>query len=404
MSLSNHNVTKGVVLSALMLCLVFSSQIINADVITDPQPNTSVEELSVKETVITPKASANFFRPNLIADVAEEVSPSVVNIDVENVREIKPMTHNGPFNDPIFQRFFGGNPQFKNFQEKPYTKKSVGNGSGVIISDDGYLLTNNHVIKNAETIKVTLSDGRKFDAKVIGKDGFSDIAILKIDATNLKPAKLGSSGNLRPGEWSIAIGSPLGYDHTVTLGIISALSRQINNANVDFIQTDAAINPGNSGGPLVNLDGEVIGINTAIAGIGTSIGFAIPIDVAKEVSQELKTKGFIERPWVGIAMKKLDKTMIKSLGLKEDAKGVVVIQVNPNSPAANANLKPGDIIQRINGKKVADAEEIQDIVRDNKVGTELNIQILRDNEFKALTLETGQWPGSLPIKDDIESN
>lgn len=402
MPFNSNNVNKGLILSSLMLCLLFSNQIINADVNTDSQSGTTVEELTAKETKLTQKPSNGFFKPELIADVAEEVSPSVVNIDVETVSEIQPMAQGVPFNDPFFQRFFGGNPQFKNFENKTYKKKSAGNGSGVIISDDGYLLTNNHVINNAEKIKVTLSDGRKFDAKVLGKDGFSDIAILKIDATNLKPAKLGSSKSLRPGEWSIAIGSPLGYDHTVTLGIISGLSRQISNTNVDFIQTDAAINPGNSGGPLVNLNGEVIGINTAIAGIGTSIGFAIPIDVAKEVSQELKTKGFIERPWIGIAMKKIDQSIIKSLGLKDDTKGVIVIQVNPESPAATANLKPGDIIERINGKKVTDAEEVQNIVRDNKVGTELNIQILRDNEFKALTLETGQWPGSLPVEKTVD--
>ncbi|MGD9581181.1 MAG: trypsin-like peptidase domain-containing protein [Vampirovibrionia bacterium] len=166
MNLSNH-IRKGLIFSALMLCLLINSQTINAETSTTPQNNATVEELTVNETVVAPKAASVFFKPDLIADVAQEVSPSVVNIDVENVKEIKPMVQGMPFNDPFFQHFFGNNQQFNN---KTYTKKSVGNGSGVIISEDGYILTNNHVIKDAETIKITLSDGRKFDAKVIGKE------------------------------------------------------------------------------------------------------------------------------------------------------------------------------------------------------------------------------------------
>ncbi len=338
------------------------------------------------------------FKPDLIADVAEMVSPSVVSIDVENIQEIRTEFRGTPFNSEIFKRFFGFDPNMQQQEDGPKTfkRKSVGNGSGVIISDGGYILTNNHVVKDSEKIKVTLNDGRSLDAKIVGRDGFSDIAVLKVDAKNLTPAKIGTSKKLRPGQWAIAIGSPLGYDHTVTLGIISALSRQISSSNVEFIQTDAAINPGNSGGPLVNLDGEVIGINTAIAGIGTSIGFAIPIDIAREVSSQLVDKGFIERPWVGIAMKELDKTVLKSLGLAEDTNGVVVAQVYPESPAANSGLKPGDIIQRVNGIKINDPAQVQDIVRDNNVNTVLNIQLLREGKFLALELITGQWPGSMP--------
>lgn len=378
----------------LALVLSISSGIAYAE-------NTLETEISQKQSAITQidKRGATFFQPDLIADVAEEVSPSVVNIDVENVQEFKRHLNSFPFQDPIFERFFGfqGKPH-QQPKQKTFKKKSMGNGSGVIINKDGYILTNNHVVKNAQSIKVTLNDGKKYDAKVIGRDGFSDIAVLKIEAENLVPAKLGQSSSLRPGQWAIAIGSPLGYDHTVTLGIISALSRQLSNANVNFIQTDAAINPGNSGGPLVNLNGEVIGINTAIAGIGTSIGFAIPVDIASDVATELIDKGYIKRPWVGIAMRKLDKTIIKSLGLPENTNGVIVIQVNPESPAATSGLQRGDIIQKINGESIDTAAQVQKIVRDKEVGSELNIQLLRNNQLEALSLKTGQWPGSLPVE------
>lgn len=395
---------KSLAIALMLICIVLTSNQLKADETKAPPANPKIDVMTEQATSDKASSKENkalFFQPGLIADVAEDVSPSVVNIDVENVQEFKANFNALPFNNEFFKNFFGKNPNFhmNTPQNKTFKRKSVGNGSGVIVSKDGYILTNNHVVLNAEKIKVTLNDGRKFDAKVVGRDGFSDIAVLKIDANNLKTATLGSSEGLRPGEWAIAIGSPLGYDHTVTLGIISALSRQISNANVDFIQTDAAINPGNSGGPLVNLKGEVIGINTAIAGIGTSIGFAIPIDIAKEVSNQLVTKGFIERPWLGIAMKSLDETTKKSLGMKEDANGVVVVQVNPESPAAASGLKPGDIIQKINGEKVTSSEQVQNIVRDKKVGSELNMQILRDNNFDAIKLETGQWPGSLPVEE-----
>ncbi|MEW5819868.1 MAG: trypsin-like peptidase domain-containing protein [Cyanobacteriota bacterium] len=425
--IQKSNSAKAVLIIMFMTCLFLNNNYLKADTETNNLVKPQVEEAEVlAEEVVKDNSNNNpitkkdtsalsdknvsgkyeslLFKPDLIANVAENIAPSVVNIDVENVQEFKTQFNEFPFHNKFFEHFFGAVPNIPNQpnmdpKNKTFKKKSLGNGSGVIVDNKGHILTNNHVIKNAETIKVTLKDGRKFDAKVIGKDGFSDIAVLKIDAKDLKPASLGTTDDLRPGEWAIAIGSPLGYDHTVTLGIISALSRHISNANVDFIQTDAAINPGNSGGPLVNLNGEVIGINTAIAGIGTSIGFAIPIDVAKEVSDELITKGFIERPWVGIAMRSLDNTIRKSMGMNEDINGVIVVQVNPESPAADSGLKPGDIIQRIDGNKINDADQVQSIVRSKKVGSELNLQLLREGELLAIPLKTGQWPGSLPIEE-----
>lgn len=333
---------------------------------------------------------------NLIADVAEDIAPSVVNIDVKKANKTA-MTAS-PFNDDFFQRFFGLQPS--PFQQQMPQRMPIirGNGSGVVISNEGHILTNNHVVNGAEEIDVTLNDGRKFTAKVIGRDTFSDLAIIKMDgATNLKPAVLGTSGNLRPGEWVIAVGSPLGFDHTVTLGIVSALSRQVPdiNSNVEFIQTDAAINPGNSGGPLVNLNGEVIGINTAIAGSGQNIGFAIPVDTAKKIVTDLISNGHVTRPWIGISMAELKPDLAKSLGIPENIKGVIVAQVMPNSPSFRAGFQQGDIIQRINGKAVNTPKEIQDLVRSKPIHSEFNIQILRNGQMNAVTLRTETLPDQL---------
>jgi serine protease Do len=277
-------------------------------------------------------------------------------------------------------------------QQAPMVK---GNGSGVIISADGDVLTNNHVVQGADDIMVTLNDGRKLKAKVIGRDTFSDIAILKIQgATKLKPARLGVSKTLRPGEWVIAVGSPLGFDHTVTVGIVSALSRQVPdiNANVEFIQTDAAINPGNSGGPLVNLNGEVVGINTAIAGAAQSIGFAIPVDVAKKIAQDLVSTGHVTRPWIGITMAELKPDLAKSLGIPENVQGIIVAQVMPGSPAAKSGFQQGDIIQRVNGTMVKTPKEIQELVRAKPLNSELSIQIMRNGQMGAVSLRTEALP------------
>jgi serine protease Do len=328
----------------------------------------------------------------LIADVAQDVAPSVVNIDVQ--RQGRGMS-SSPFSDEFFQRFFGVQPMMPHQMQQGRMPVIKGNGSGVVISADGDVLTNNHVVEGADKIIVTLNDGRKFSARVTGRDPFSDIAVVKMEgATNLKPAKLGTSKSLRPGEWVVAIGSPLGFDHTVTLGIVSALSRQVPdiNSNVEFIQTDAAINPGNSGGPLVNLDGEVIGINTAIAGSGQNIGFAIPIDIVKNVTTDLMAAGHVTRPWIGISMTGLNADLAKSLGIAEDTQGVVVAQVMPNSPSYRAGFQQGDVIQRINGAMVKSPKEIQDLVRSKPVNSTFNIQVLRNGQMTAVNLKTEPLP------------
>lgn len=340
---------------------------------------------------------------SLIADVAEDIAPSVVNIDTKKIGKAVTMY---PFNEDMLQRFLGFNPMFPHsFQQRMPVIQ--GNGSGVIISENGDVLTNNHVVNNAEEIVVTLNDGRKFNARVVGRDPFSDLAVLKMEgASRLKAAKLGTSSNLRPGEWVIAIGSPLGFDHTVTLGIVSALSRQVPdiNANVEFIQTDAAINPGNSGGPLVNLNGEVIGINTAIAGSGQNIGFAIPVDIAKKVAGDLVSAGHITRPWIGIGMAELNPGLAKSLGIPENIQGIIVTQVVPNSPSFRAGFQQGDIIQRINGALVKTTKDLQDLVRSKPLNSELNIQILRNGQMGALTLRTEALPEAAANPNIMDEN
>ena len=263
------------------------------------------------------KAAPNMpIQSNTIADLAQLLAPSVVNIEVD--QEVTTPVMNLPFGN--FDFFFNGqrvNPQpnrpGQSAPNAPHFEKH-NTGSGFIVRADGYIVTNRHVVNAASKIKITLSDGHIFDGKVVGTDNFSDLAVVKIEAANLPVVQLGTSSTLRPGDFVIAIGSPLGYDHTVTFGIISAVGRAVTdvNGNINFIQTDAPINPGNSGGPLVNLDGGVVGVNTAIQANAQNIGFSIPIDVAKSVIDDLVAHRKILRPWLGLAMQNVDDVMAKS--------------------------------------------------------------------------------------------
>ena len=335
------------------------------------------------------------FYPDLIADVAEGIAPSVVNIDVEKsvptaaAQDLSRL----PFSDQILRRFFGfepgngGNSPFTPFggngegnPSEPSPRVISGNGSGMILNKEGYILTNNHVIATAEKIAVKLNDGRQFSAKLIGRDTYADIAVIKIEAPNLTPITLGDSDKLRPGEWVIAVGSPLGFDHTVTQGIVSALSRRIPdlNSNLSFIQTDAAINPGNSGGPLSNLKGEVVGINTAISGRGQNIGFAIPINTVKEIANTLIAGKPVVRPWIGVSMMELNPELAKHIGLNPETKGIVIGQVMENSPAYKAGLMQGDVIRKVDGKPVLKPEAIQEAIRAKALNSRIAIDILRN--------------------------
>ncbi len=300
------------------------------------------------------------FHSDLVADVAEMVAPSVVNIDIEKTTRASGREFNNlPFNADVLRHFFGfdagsGSPFTPFGGGTPGQQTINGNGSGMILSKDGYVLTNNHVVSTADKIVVTLNDGRQYPAKLVGRDSYADVAVLKIEAPNLTPVALGDSAKLRPGEWVLAVGSPLGFDHTVTIGIVSALSRKIPdlNASLSFIQTDAAINPGNSGGPLVNLKGEVIGINTAVSGRGQNIGFAIPINDLKEITNTLIAGKQLIRPWLGISMVELNPDLAKHVGLPPATQGIVVAQVMQNSPAYKAGLMQGDVILKVDGKLV----------------------------------------------------
>ncbi|MEZ0343595.1 MAG: DegQ family serine endoprotease, partial [Caldimicrobium sp.] len=308
--------------------------------------------------------------------VAERSAPAVVYIETERVVTGTPGFH--PFDffgDEFFRRFFSP-PRFR----------ERGAGSGFIISKDGYIVTNNHVVEKAQKITVKLLDGRVFQGKVVGTDPFSDVALIKVDANNLPTLPLGNSDMIRVGEWVIAIGNPFGLTHTVTVGVVSAKGRSgIGVTDIeDFIQTDAAINPGNSGGPLLNLKGEVIGMNTAIfsrSGGYMGIGFAIPINIVKTVVEQLKTKGKVERGWLGVVIQDLTPDLAKELGLKV-TEGVLITEIIPDSPAAKAGLKEKDVIIKVNGKPVRNASELRSQILILKPGTEVELEIIRNGEKK----------------------
>lgn len=354
---------------------------------------------------VSSSPASAFLTKNVISHIAEDAGKCVVNIDTKQSVSIPdgPFSFGLPFKQ--FQYFFGERLPFDNDYSGQEPKKehkfeSRGAGSGVIIRSDGYVLTNNHVVRKADDIEVTLSDGRKFKGKVVGRDSFTDLALVKIDANKLPIIRFGKSERVKPGDWAIAIGNPSGLDHTVTFGIISALGRSINalGSNVELIQTDAAINPGNSGGPLLNIDGELIGLNTAIQSGAQNIGFAIPIDVARDVVEQLLNKGQIDRPYLGIYMQDLDQKLAKSLGVPADTKGVVIAKLSEDSPAAGSGLKLGDVITRIDGTEVTDGKSVQKIVRKHKPGDKLNVLVSRSGSLVATEVKVGDYPGD--VKED----
>ena len=322
-----------------------------------------------------------------IANIAEEVSKSVVNIDTSH--EIK--------TEDSKKKILNGVETTIPDIEPPAPE---GTGSGIIIRPDGYILTNFHVVKGAGRIIITLQDEKKYEGKLIVHDSYSDFAIVKIDAKNLPVAKIGDTKSLRPGDWVIAIGSPLGLEHTVTFGIISALSRHVGvtfgsaQGAFKYIQTDAAINPGNSGGPLVNLKGEVIGINTFIIGRNNvqNLNFSIPADYAKSVADELIAHGSIKHPYLGLKMSVLEEEKLKAEGLPNNTVGVYVVEAVPNSPAQLNGILPGDIIQKIDGKEINDPRKIAEIVRNKKVGDKLHFKLLRNGKVQIIAIEIGTLP------------
>ncbi|CAC5341920.1 putative serine protease HhoA [Planktothrix rubescens CCAP 1459/22] len=332
---------------------------------------------------------------NFVSVAVNKVGPAVVRIDTE--RTVSANISEPFFDDPFFRRFFGeGMPQ------TPQEYQQRGQGSGFIIDSSGIILTNSHVIKGVDKVTVTLKDGRQFQGEVRGSDDPSDLAVIKINGNNLPVAPLGNSSEVQVGDWAIAVGNPLGLDNTVTLGIVSTLNRPssqvgIPDKRLDFIQTDAAINPGNSGGPLLNAQGEVIGINTAIRADGQGIGFAIPIDAAKTVEAALVRGEKIAHPYIGIRMATLTADTAKQLNndpnsllLIPEFNGVLVVQIIPKSPAGNAGLRRGDVITEIDGQAISSADQLQRLVEKSKIGQPLKITLHRGQKTEQISVRPSQ--------------
>jgi serine protease Do len=327
------------------------------------------------------------------SQVVEEVSPSVVNVRV--AKEVK--ASGRPFGGSPFG-FFGDSP-FGQFFGMPEGGDHLeqGSGSGVIVSADGYILTNNHVISGVDEITVVMSGGEQYDAKVVGADPRTDVAVIKVDAKDLPVAKLGDSDTIEVGEWVLAVGNPFELQNTVTAGIISARGRSgMNTGNYeDFIQTDAAINPGNSGGPLVNLEGEVIGINTAIAtltGGNMGIGFAIPINMAKQVMQQLIDTGKVTRGWLGVGIQNITPELKAAFDLKTN-EGALVGDVDKDGPAKKAGVRRGDVIVEYQGEKVKDVNHLRNLVAATEVGTMAEVKVNRDGKLATLRVKIGGFEG-----------
>ncbi len=338
------------------------------------------------------------FNRHLIA-IADKVKPTVVNISItKTVSEQHPFFNSPFFDDPFFRRFFG--ERFREERRRPPERRQQGMGSGVIISADGYILTNNHVVAAGNTIQVVLGDQRTFEAALIGTDPETDLAIVKIDADELPFLSWGDSGNLRVGEMVIAVGNPFGLTQTVTMGIISAVGR----ANVgivdyeDFLQTDAAINPGNSGGALVNLQGDLIGINTAIfsrSGGYMGIGFAIPSNMARTVARSLKAHGTVVRGWLGVSIQDLSPDLAKQFDAP-DAKGALVTDVVEKSPARDGRLRRGDILREYDGRPVDNSTKLRTAVADTAPGTRVAVGIFREGRAQTLSVVIGPRPKDRP--------
>lgn len=336
---------------------------------------------------------------NFIAAAVDRVGPAVVRIN--SARTVVSARPGGSvFNDPFFRQFFGD----MGIPDQPTERVERGTGSGFILSANGTILTNAHVVEGADEVSVTLKDGRELRGEVVGEDALTDLAVIKVDASDLPTVPLGDSDVLRPGEWAIAIGNPLGLDNTVTAGIISATGRtsaqiRVPDKRVQFIQTDAAINPGNSGGPLLNERGEVIGVNTAIIGNAQGLGFAIPINQARAVADELVAKGRVEHSYLGIQMQTLTPALKAQVNDDPRAgvqvqvdSGVIILGVARSSPAAQSGLRAGDVIVSMNGRAIADASEVQQIVEATPVGETIAMALNRSGQTVNLTVRPGPYP------------
>ncbi len=330
--------------------------------------------------------------------LAEQNSPAVVNISTQQKSQLSQsmpegfsmpdMPEGSPFNE-LFKHFFGEG--MEEFGER----ESQSLGSGLVISPDGYILTNHHVVSDADEIQVRFSDRRTYDAKVIGSDKGSDVALIKIEATDLPTVKIGKSSDLKVGEWVLAIGSPFGFDHTVTAGIVSAKGRSLPSENyVPFIQTDVAINPGNSGGPLINLDGEVIGVNSQIysrTGGFMGLSFAIPIELAINVADQLRESGKVSRGYLGVLIQDVDRNLAESFGMPQPY-GALVSRVMSGSPADKAGVAVGDVILAFNGKKLLNSSQLPPLVGTTRIEEQATLRVLRDGKERDIPVTVGRLP------------
>lgn len=376
-------------LAVLLLAAVAAGVVLSAAFNLSPISNALFLGSKDKDPAVATSASGRML-PVDIPALFKEVSPAVVNINTTQVvrlnrpRMRSPFGQQDPFED-FWNNFFGNVP-------KEQKRKSL--GSGFIVSEDGYILTNNHVVEKADEISVTLLDKEEFKAQVVGTDPKTDIALIKIKSGKKLPfVHLGDSEKLEIGEWVAAIGNPFGLGHTVTAGIVSAKGRIIGSGPYDdFIQTDASINPGNSGGPLFNLKGEVVGINTAIIQGGQGIGFATPIHLAKSVLGQLKEKGKVTRGWLGVYIQRLTPEMAESLSVP-GRKGAVVADVTKDGPAEKAGLRSGDVIVAFNGKSVADEHELPQAVATTRPGTKVDIKVIRDGKELTIPVTIAEMEG-----------
>ncbi|MEG4322935.1 MULTISPECIES: HhoA/HhoB/HtrA family serine endopeptidase [unclassified Microcoleus] len=377
--------------TATVGCNALNSQVPGSSNAIKAEQPASAAPVSALPANILPSQDSNF-----VTKVVQEVGPAVVRINSSRtVKNQQPDV----LDDPFFRRFFGPDSPIQ-----PGNKVQKGAGSGFVFGSDGRILTNAHVVDGADTVTVKLKDGRELAGKVLGVDTVTDVAVVKVEATNLPVVNLGKSEDLQPGEWAIAIGNPLGLDNTVTVGIISATGRSsadvgVPDKRVSFIQTDAAINPGNSGGPLLNQRGQVIGMNTAIIEGAQGLGFAIPIDRAQQIANQLVSSGKAEHPYLGVRMLSItpevkaefNKNPNSKLRLTED-KGVLVLGVAKDSPASQAGVRVADVIKKINGTEVSDAGSVQQIVEKSTVGKDMQLELNRNGQSVTVAVKAGAFP------------
>lgn len=334
--------------------------------------------------------------------LVKDAAPGVVNISTtQTIDRRGPSYHGRGFGGPeipdIFREFFGDRFPSPRGGERGYSEERESLGSGFIIDESGYIMTNAHVVNDADEILVRLSDRRELSAELIGADIKTDIAVLKVEAEDLPTLTLGDSDELEVGEWVAAIGSPFGFDHSVTAGIVSAINRTLpRDAYVPFIQTDVAINPGNSGGPLFNLDGEVVGINSQIftrSGGFMGLSFSIPINVAMDVADQLRDEGSVSRGWLGVMIQPVSRDLAESFGMK-DPEGALVADMDPEGPAARDGLKAGDIILEVGGERVSGSDALPRLIGAIDPGEKVDLAVLRDGERESVTVTLDDWPGT----------